>query len=178
MLIPNGKSWTRATTKQELDEASAKLRALLEDAMLTQVEAADMLGIDHRTMRRYVLGQVGYSYCVWFAMLVVHEQKTAEKPNADALRAMKQDELEREFHKWSAQRSQCAGASRAYARAADHIRAIQAELVRRDEDGRPSVQHQAAADKAWSDPEFRAGGSERALKAAATRRRNQGQPRD
>src|SRR4051812_12285965 len=86
MLIPNGKSWTRATTKQELDEASAKLRALLEDAMLTQVEAADMLGIDHRTMRRYVLGQVGYSYCVWFAMLVVHEQKTAEKPNADALR--------------------------------------------------------------------------------------------
>jgi len=133
MLTPNGKGWKRSSTQQELAESSAKLRALLDDAMLTQVEAADLLGIDHRTMRRYVLGQAGYSYCMWFSMLVLHEQKAAEKPNPNALRTLKREDLDRELDKWRDELAQCASASRAHARAADHLRAIHEEFIRRDE---------------------------------------------
>ena len=197
MLTPDAKGWKRATTKQELEEAGAKLQALLDDAMLTQVEAADLLGVDHRSMRRYVLGQTGYPYCVWFAMLVLHEQKVAEKPSPGTLRMLKREELDRELDRWRDELSRCARASRAHARASDHLRAIHDEFVRRDEqrhnarasppqtnqineseNEHVSARRRAGANKAWSDPVFRAGGSERALKAAATRRqRNQAQRR-
>ena len=81
MLIPDAKSWKRPTTKQEQKEGGAMLQALVDDAMLTQAEAADLLGVNHRTMTRYLLGQTAYPYCVWFAMLVLQEQKAAERPN-------------------------------------------------------------------------------------------------
>ena len=86
MLIPDAKSWKRPTTKQEQKEAGAMLQALVDDAMLTQAEAADLLGVNHRTMTRYLLGQTVYPYCVWFAMLVLQEQKAAERPNPVNLR--------------------------------------------------------------------------------------------
>jgi predicted transcriptional regulator len=131
MLTPNAKGWKRPATKAEQEEAGAKLQALLDDAMLTQAEAADLIGVDHRTMRRYVLGQTSYPYSVWFAMLVLQQQKVAEKPNPGNLRKMKREELDREFDKWRDEQSRCAGASYAYARAAAHVRAVLDELLER-----------------------------------------------
>jgi transcriptional regulator with XRE-family HTH domain len=198
MLIPDAKAWKRPTTEQEQKEAGAKLQALLDDAMLTQTEAADLIGVNHRTMRRYVLGQTAYPYSVWFAMVMLQEQKAAERPNPSILRKLTREELDRELDKWRAEQSRCSNASRAYARAAEHLRAVFDELVRRDDkrhDARAmppqraqvpesqredaSARRREGAIKAWSDPAFRAGASERALKAAATRRlRKQSQQPD
>lgn len=77
MLIPNAKGWKRATTKQEQQEAGAKLRTLISEAMLTRAEAADLIGVDQRTMRRYVLGQTRYPYSVWFAVQVLKNRADA-----------------------------------------------------------------------------------------------------
>ena len=180
MLIPDAKSWKRPTTKQERKEAGAMLQALVDDAMLTQAEAADLLGVNHRTMTRYLLGQTAYPYCVWFAMLVLQEQKAAERPNPGSLRYLTFEDLTLELHKWRDAQSRCGNASRAYARAAEHLRTIHEEFSRRGEkphDMRAtpeqedaSARRRAGAHKAWSNPTFRAGASERALRAAATRR--------
>jgi len=180
MLSPDAKAWKRPTTKQERKEAGAMLQALVDDAMLTQAEAADLLGVNHRTMTRYLLGQTAYPYSVWFAMLVLQEQKAAERPNPGNLRYLTFEDLTLDLHKWRDAQSQCGNASRAYARAGEHVRTLLKEFSRRGEkphDVRAlpenkdvSARRRAAAIKAWSDPTFRAGASERALKAAATRR--------
>ena len=180
MLSPDAKAWKRPTTKQERKEAGAMLQALVDDAMLTQAEAADLLGVNHRTMTRYLLGQTAYPYSVWFAMLVLQEQKAAERPDPTSLRKLTIEDLNRELHKWRDAQSRCGNASRAYARAGEHLCAILEEFIRRGKkphDARAlpenediSARRRAAAIKVWSDPTFKAGASERALKAAATRR--------
>ena len=180
MLIPDAKSWKRPTTKQERKEAGAMLQALVDDAMLTQAEAADLLGVNHRTMTRYLLGQTAYPYCIWFAMLVLQEQKASERPNPAKLRKLTREGLDCELHKWRDAQLRCGNASRAYARAGEHLCAILEEFIRRGEkpdDVRAmpvnedvSARRRAGAIKAWSHPAFRAGASERARKAAETRR--------
>jgi hypothetical protein len=180
MLIPDAKGWKRPTTKQEQKEAGALLQALVDDAMLTQAEAADLLGVNHRTMTRYLLGQTVYPYSVWFAMVVLQERKAAERPDPGNLRNLPREDLNRELHKWRDAQLRCGNASRAYARAGEHLCAILEEFIRRGEkphDVRAmpdnedvSARRRAGAIKAWSDPAFRAGASERARKAAETRR--------
>lgn len=44
------------------------LRALLETAGLTQNAAADAIGIDHRSMRRYLLGERPIPYLVQYGV--------------------------------------------------------------------------------------------------------------
>ena len=133
MLIPDAKDWKRPVTKLEQQEAGARLQALLDDAMLSQVEAADLIGVDHRTMRRYVLGQTTYPYCVWYVMQVICDLKRAERPNPIMLRKLKREDLHRELEKWREEQSRMSSASRAYARAAEHLRALHEEFSRRDE---------------------------------------------
>ena len=133
MLIPDAKDWKRPASKEEQQEAGAKLQALLDEAMLSQVEAADLIGVDHRTMRRYVLGQTAYPYSVWYVMQVICHHKRAERPNPGVLRKLKREELHREFERWREEQSRMSCASRAYARAAEHLRALHDEFVRRDE---------------------------------------------
>jgi predicted transcriptional regulator len=133
MLIPDAKDWKRPVSKIEQQEAGARLQALLDQAMLSQVEAADLIGVDHRTMRRYVLGQTAYPYCVWYVMQVICHHKSAERPNPLLLRKLKREELHRELDKWRDEQSRMSSASRAYARAAEHLRALHDEFVRRDE---------------------------------------------
>ena len=172
MLSPDAKAWKRPTTKQERKEAGAMLQALVDDAMLTQAEAADLLGVNHRTMTRYLLGQTAYPYSVWFAMVVLQEKKAAERPDPGNLRKLTLEDLNRELHKWRDAQLRCGNASRAYARAGEHICAILEEFIRRGEkphDVRAlpenedvSARRRAGANKAWSDPAFRAGASERA----------------
>jgi transcriptional regulator with XRE-family HTH domain len=118
---------------QEQKEAGALLQTLLDDSMLTQAEAADLIGVNHRTMRRYVLGQTAYPYSVWFAMVVLQEQKAAERPSPITLRMLEREDLDLELDKWRDEQSRCGNASRAYARAAEHVRAILEEVDRRDE---------------------------------------------
>jgi hypothetical protein len=133
MLIPDAKDWKRPDSKIEQQEAGARLQALLDQAMLSQVEAADLIGVDHRTMRRYVLGQTAYPYCVWYVMQVICHHKSAERPNPSVLRKLKREELHRELERWRDEQSRMSSASRAYARAAEHVRALHDEFVRRDE---------------------------------------------
>jgi predicted transcriptional regulator len=133
MLIPDAKDWKRPVSKIEQKEAGARLQALLDQAMLSQVEAADLIGVDHRTMRRYVLGQTAYPYCVWYVMQVICHYKSAQRPNPNVLRKLKREELHRELDKWRDEQSRMSSASRAYARAAEHLRALHEEFVRRDE---------------------------------------------
>jgi transcriptional regulator with XRE-family HTH domain len=45
-----------------------RLRALIEGAQLAQAEVAAGIGVDARTMRRYLDGSVAYSYPVWFTV--------------------------------------------------------------------------------------------------------------
>jgi 2-phosphoglycerate kinase len=133
MLTPDAKGWKRPASKIERQEAGARLQALLDEAMLSQVEAADLIGVDHRTMRRYVCGQTNFPYCVWFVMQVIRDQKRAERPNPGILLKLKREELHHEHDKWRAEQSRMSSASRAYARAAEHLRALHEEFVRRDE---------------------------------------------
>ncbi len=132
MLIPDAKDWKRPGTLSEQVEAGARLQALLDEAMLSQAEAADLIGVDHRTMRRYELGQTAYPYSVWFVRLVLRDQKVAQRPNPGNLRKMKREDLDRELDRWRAEQTRCSSASRAYARAAEHLRALHDEFVRRD----------------------------------------------
>ena len=138
MLIPNAKGWKRSPKKKEAGE---RLQALLDDAMLSQAEAADLIGVDHRTMRRYVAGRSGYPYCVWFALQVLREHRDQIKPSPSALRKLKRDQLDADLVKWRTEQQKWPNASKGYARAAEHIRAILDELIRRDEKRATAAQH-------------------------------------
>lgn len=52
------------------------LRALIEQAGLTQINAAEAIGVDHRTMRRWLLGERPIPYLAQYAV----EQLAAEAP--------------------------------------------------------------------------------------------------
>jgi hypothetical protein len=66
-------------------------------------------------------------------MLVLKEQICAEKPNPGALRKMKREDLGRELDRRRKEQLRYASTSRAYARAAEQLRAVYDEFIRRDE---------------------------------------------
>ena len=69
-------SYTRAMQPQQL-------RSLLEKAGLTQAEAARLIGVTDRTMRRYVSGATRVPRVVVCALLyVIHVQQDLEREAA------------------------------------------------------------------------------------------------
>ena len=106
----------------------AYLRGLLDRSGLSQAEVARALGIDARTFRRYLLGEVRIPYLVEFA---VECACRAEQLTRNPLVDLTANELGQRLRKARDVLSEAAPAAYARQRAARLIRRIEREQERR-----------------------------------------------
>lgn len=112
----------------------AYLRELLDGANVAQAEVAEALGIDPRTMRRYVAA--GAPYVVQFCIECYCAAVAADAPTARSVRDTSQWQLARDRNQLAAQLEQLAPPSIAHARISEALNVIDREMVRRMNNGR------------------------------------------
>ena len=107
------------------------LRELIEKAMVAQSEAAVLIGINERSMRRYLDGTYEIPYVVQFCMECLAADAQSRRPNKATLRRTKRKELEEMRARWEAEQAKYVSPAAGYKRAGEHLSAIYAELLRR-----------------------------------------------
>jgi len=113
------------------NDSPVYLRALIEDAGLSQAEVAKRIGIDERTFRRYLTGESGISYPVQFTVealvyFIHHEWSQAELKERSA------SQLHYTLRQLRSELADLSPASHAHTRLETRIRAIEKELKRKD----------------------------------------------